>query len=71
MRLPGTSFVAEFAFDVDVDEVAYVERKVSKQESEEALKKTPNMCMVQLTWIRSKIKFIMDTGFGARSHFPT
>ena len=39
-----------------------LERTLNTQESKKALTHGPFMCMVQPTWIRPKIKFLMDTG---------
>ena len=53
---------AEFRFNDK--EGAFIEEWLGTEQSRKVLKDDPQMCMVQPRMIRTKLKFIMDTGCG-------
>ena len=62
VRIPGSDRVREIIFYDGEDELR--EYDVSPAESKKVKNFSIVTCMVQPTWIRSKIKFLMDTGCG-------
>ena len=62
VRIPGTDEVKEIIFFDGEDEI--VEMNVNSKESKGLKIFAEVTCMVQPTWVRSKIKFLMDTGCG-------
>ena len=62
VRIPGSDKVREIVFYDGEDEL--IEYEVGPEERKKVKNFSIVNCMVQPTWIRSKIKFLMDTGCG-------
>ena len=62
VRVPGASKVTEVAFFDGEDQK--MERKLNSVDSKKVIDQGVFKCTVQPTWIRKKIKFLMDTGCG-------
>ena len=62
VRVPGSSRVREIFFYDSED--LLMEQDLNMSESKKVKTFGKVTCMVQPTWIRSKIKFLMDTGCG-------
>ena len=62
VRVPGTSKVTEVAFFDGEDQM--MERNLNVVDSKKVIDQAVFKCMVQPTWIRKKIKFLMDAGCG-------
>ncbi|CAE7218058.1 unnamed protein product [Symbiodinium sp. KB8] len=62
VRIPGSDRVREIIFYDGEDEL--LEHEVGPEERKKVKNFSIVNCMVQPTWIRSKIKFLMDTGCG-------